>query len=104
MAFHIRDEATDTLARKLARRTGKGLTETVRLALEAELRRRDDDLEHIARSVTGNIQPGYMGHLLLVVHCAALGCIRIATQAPCQVSRLVPAGVEKDSSPAQAGA
>ncbi len=44
MAFHIRDEATDTLARKLARRTGKGLTETVRLALEAELRRRDDDL------------------------------------------------------------
>lgn len=44
MAFHIRDDQTDALARELARRTGKGLTESVRLALEGELRRRDDDL------------------------------------------------------------
>ena len=42
MAFHIRDEKTDALARELARRTGKGLTESVRMALEAELRRQED--------------------------------------------------------------
>lgn len=45
MAFHIRDDHTDALARELARRTGKGLTDSVRLALEGELRRRDDDIE-----------------------------------------------------------
>lgn len=44
MAFHIRDDQTDALARELARRTGRGLTESVRLALEGELKRRDEDL------------------------------------------------------------
>lgn len=33
MAFHIRDEETDTLVRELARRKGVGLTEAVKLAV-----------------------------------------------------------------------
>ncbi|MFN7237313.1 MAG: type II toxin-antitoxin system VapB family antitoxin [Brevundimonas sp.] len=44
MAFHIRDEKTDALARELSRRTGKGLTESGRLALEGELLRRDREV------------------------------------------------------------
>ncbi|RAK61969.1 type II toxin-antitoxin system VapB family antitoxin [Phenylobacterium kunshanense] len=43
MAFHIRDEDTDTLVRKLARRKGVGLTEAVRLAVDAELARSAQD-------------------------------------------------------------
>lgn len=46
MAFHIRDDQTDALARELARKTGRGLTESVRIALEGELKRRNDDLQH----------------------------------------------------------
>jgi antitoxin VapB len=34
VAFHIRDAATDSAVRKLARLTGKTLTETVREAVE----------------------------------------------------------------------
>ena len=37
MAFHIRDEETDTLVRELARRKGVGLTEAVKLAVRREL-------------------------------------------------------------------
>lgn len=39
MAFHIRDTETDTLVRKLAQKRGCGLTEAVKQAVEAELRR-----------------------------------------------------------------
>jgi antitoxin VapB len=34
MAFHVRDPATDTAVRRLARITGKTLTETIRDAVE----------------------------------------------------------------------
>lgn len=40
MAFHVRDKATDALVRELAVQRGVGLTEAVRLAVEAELERR----------------------------------------------------------------
>ena len=36
MAFHVRDAATDSAVRKLARLKGKTLTETVREAVERE--------------------------------------------------------------------
>jgi antitoxin VapB len=36
MAFHIRDAATDSAVRKLARFKGKTLTETIREAVERE--------------------------------------------------------------------
>jgi len=39
MAFHIRNEATDALARRLARLKGVGLTEAVHEALRLEVER-----------------------------------------------------------------
>ncbi|MGO4124630.1 type II toxin-antitoxin system VapB family antitoxin [Inquilinus sp. YAF38] len=42
MPLSIRDELTDRLVRKLAKRKGLGLTEAVRLAVENELRREDE--------------------------------------------------------------
>lgn len=39
MPFHVRDPETDTLVRDLARRRGVGLTEAIRLAVGAELKR-----------------------------------------------------------------
>jgi antitoxin VapB len=36
MAFHIRDRATDSAVRKLAKLKGKTLTETIREAVERE--------------------------------------------------------------------
>ena len=48
MAFHIRDEETDTLVRTLARRWGVGLTEAVKQAVGAELARSGQD-ERIAK-------------------------------------------------------
>ncbi len=51
MAFHIRDDQTDALARELAKKTGRGLTESVRIALEGELKRRDDDIERRKNAV-----------------------------------------------------
>jgi antitoxin VapB len=42
MPLSIRDELTDKLVRKLAKRKGLGLTEAVRLAVENELRREDE--------------------------------------------------------------
>ena len=44
MAFHVRDKATDTLVRELARVKGVGLTEAVKAAAEAELKRERDKL------------------------------------------------------------
>jgi antitoxin VapB len=44
MPLSIRDELTDRLVRKLARRKGLGLTEAVRLAVENELRREEEDV------------------------------------------------------------
>ena len=37
MAIHIRDPKTDALARELARLRGEGITEAVRIALEAKV-------------------------------------------------------------------
>jgi antitoxin VapB len=42
MPLSIRDELTDRLVRKLAKRKGLGLTEAVRMAVENELRREDE--------------------------------------------------------------
>ena len=39
MPFHIRDPETDALVRRLARRKGLGLTDTVRLAVSEVLER-----------------------------------------------------------------
>ncbi len=39
MAFHVRDRETDELVRELARKRQVGLTEAVKLAVGAELRR-----------------------------------------------------------------
>lgn len=39
MAFHVRDKETDELVRELARKRQIGLTEAVKLAVGAELRR-----------------------------------------------------------------
>ena len=49
MAFHVRDKATDTLVRKLADQRGVGLTEAVRLAVEAELGRKNAEVEERLR-------------------------------------------------------
>ena len=49
MAFHVRDKATDTLVRKLADQRGVGLTEAVRLAVTAELRRKEAGIEEKLR-------------------------------------------------------
>ncbi len=42
MPFHVRDPETDTLVRELARKRGVGLTEAVKQAVGAELRREAD--------------------------------------------------------------
>lgn len=42
MAFHVRDKQTDALVRELARQRGVGLTEAVRMAVGAELKRGGD--------------------------------------------------------------
>ncbi|HEY3799264.1 MAG TPA: type II toxin-antitoxin system VapB family antitoxin [Caulobacteraceae bacterium] len=39
MPFHIRDPETDALVRELARKRGCGLTEAVKHAVDAELKR-----------------------------------------------------------------
>ena len=45
MAFHVRDSATDALVRELALKRGVGLTEAIKLAVEAELKREADRVE-----------------------------------------------------------
>ncbi len=42
MAFHVRDPETDRLVRKLAQKKGIGLTEAIRDAVAAELKREDE--------------------------------------------------------------
>ena len=49
MAFHVRDQETDSLVRTLARRRNIGLTEAVRLAVRHELRREDEAIPIQAR-------------------------------------------------------
>lgn len=44
MAFHVRDKTTDALVRELATQRGLGLTEAVKVAVEAELGRLDDEV------------------------------------------------------------
>ena len=44
MAFHVRNKATDTVVRELARMKGVGLTEAVKVAAEAELKREQEKL------------------------------------------------------------
>jgi antitoxin VapB len=39
MAFHVRDRQTDELVRELARKRQVGLTDAIKLAVAAELRR-----------------------------------------------------------------
>lgn len=39
MPFHVRDPETDTLVRELARKRGVGLTEAIKQAVGAELKR-----------------------------------------------------------------
>jgi antitoxin VapB len=39
MAFHVKDQATDTVVRRLAKLKGKSLTETIREAVEHEYQR-----------------------------------------------------------------
>lgn len=39
MAFHVRDPKTDALVRELARKRQVGLTDAIRIAVDAELRR-----------------------------------------------------------------
>ena len=43
MPFHVRDEETDALVRELAHRRGVGLTEAIRIAVNAELKRAGDE-------------------------------------------------------------
>jgi antitoxin VapB len=49
MAFHVRDPETDAAVRKLAALRGKGITETIREAVEAQLKREWDKLPAIER-------------------------------------------------------
>lgn len=44
MAFHVRDPETDRLVRTLARKKGIGLTEAIREAVAAELRRQEEKI------------------------------------------------------------
>lgn len=50
MAFHVRDPETDALVRELALKRGVGLTDAVKQAVSAELRReRDEEAERDRR-------------------------------------------------------
>jgi antitoxin VapB len=49
MAFHVRDEATDKAVRRLAKLTGKTLTDTIRDAVEHEYERERARLPLIER-------------------------------------------------------
>jgi antitoxin VapB len=49
VAFHVRDPETDALVRRLARRKGCGLTEAVKLAVNAELHRESEQLPMMER-------------------------------------------------------
>lgn len=49
MAFHVRDRATDTAVRRLAKLKGKTLTETIREAVEHEYERSSATIPLIER-------------------------------------------------------
>lgn len=50
MALNIKDRETEEVVRRLAKRTGRSITETVKQAATAELRRMDTDhAERVAR-------------------------------------------------------
>lgn len=49
MALSIRDKATDEAVRRLARIKGKGLTETIREAVESELQRAQESMSLVER-------------------------------------------------------
>lgn len=49
MAFHVRDPETDAAVRKLAALRGKGITDTIREAVEAELEREQKRVPLIER-------------------------------------------------------
>lgn len=51
MAFHVRDRRTDAAVRQLAARRGKSITETIRDAVEAELKRDSRELEDVLESI-----------------------------------------------------
>ncbi|WP_339913025.1 type II toxin-antitoxin system VapB family antitoxin [uncultured Brevundimonas sp.] len=53
MAFHVRDAETDALVRALARQRGVGLTEAVRLAVQAELEQGEAGLQDKLRRMQG---------------------------------------------------
>ena len=57
MAFHIRDEETDTLVRELARRKGVGLTEAVKLAVRNQLNteKPDESLREKLKKIADSI-------------------------------------------------
>jgi antitoxin VapB len=52
MAFSVRDRATDAAVRELARLKGKGLTETIREAVEKEIERERKEVPLIERIKT----------------------------------------------------
>jgi antitoxin VapB len=49
MPFHVRDAETDALVRELARQRGVGLTEAVKLAVRAELKRDETAIPMVER-------------------------------------------------------
>ena len=42
MAFHVRDAQTDAMVRELARKRGVGITDAIKIAVKAELKRDED--------------------------------------------------------------
>ena len=49
MAFHVRDAETDTLVRELARKRGVGITEAIKLAVGAGLKRDEEAVPFMER-------------------------------------------------------
>ena len=44
MAFHVRDQATDTVVREVARLRGEGITEAIKAVFDAELQRQKTNI------------------------------------------------------------
>jgi antitoxin VapB len=49
MAFHVRDPETDTLVRELARKRGVGITDAIKQAVGAELKREAEEPSQLDR-------------------------------------------------------
>ena len=49
MAFHVRDAQTDAMVRELARKRGVGITDAIKLAVGAELKRAEDEVPFVER-------------------------------------------------------